>query len=251
MAAYHEHLERSTVGVFPNPLKLARALLRPNQRFVMINALVFKQQATGDFSHLTGQEAYELYAQSVQKAQGPLGSRLLWSGQIVQKMSSGIAPNFHAIAFLEYASPRAFLQFLTRGGSNSKARSAGLDGQWLIASTTLEADPLSDSLSDGLVLVEFLGGTKQGSETRKRWDENRQLAYPAVGAKMLWFGRCDHHIIGAAAPRIENVLASWFPDTSALEQVLGDLQGKEHLQCIQPYLAYTAQSMTELLPELR
>ena len=71
----------------------------------MINAIVFKERAIGDYAHLTGQEAYELYAQSVQKAQRPLGSRLLWSGQVTEKITSGPAPNFHAIAFLEYASP--------------------------------------------------------------------------------------------------------------------------------------------------
>ena len=60
----------------------------------MINAIVFKERATGDYAHLSGQEAYELYAHSVQKAQVPLGSQLLWSGQVAEKMTSGLAPIF-------------------------------------------------------------------------------------------------------------------------------------------------------------
>jgi hypothetical protein len=85
MTTNHEHLEKSSLGVLPNPLKLARALLRPNQRFVMISTIVFKRQATGTYAHLVGREAYEQYAQSVQRVQASPGSRLLWSGQVAQK----------------------------------------------------------------------------------------------------------------------------------------------------------------------
>ena len=62
--------------------------------------------------------------------------------------------------------------------------------------------------------------------------------------------RCDHHIIGTAAPGIENVLAAWLPNSGALEQVMSDLKRYEHLQSIRPYLAYTANSMAGFLPEL-
>jgi hypothetical protein len=186
MTAYHEFLEQTSLGVIPNPLKLARALLRPNQPFVMINMLSFKQQATGDCAHLAGQQAYEQYAQSVQKAQAPLGSRLLWSGLVQQKVTNGIAPSFHAIAFLEYASPKAFLQFVTKGGSNTKARAAGLYGQWLIASTTLEVNEILEPSNESFIaLVEMSGGMKRDPEARKRWDEVRKSTYQVAGAKTL------------------------------------------------------------------
>lgn len=244
MTANHEYLDQTTLGVIPNPLKLFRALVRPNQPFVMVNMLSFKQQATGDYAHFTGQEAYEQYGQSVQKGVAQLGSRLLWTGQVQQKVTNGIAPSFHAIALLEYASPKAFLQFVTKGGSNTKARAAGLYGQWLIASTTLEVNESFEPLNESfIVLVEMSGGMKRDPEARRRWDEVRKSIYQLVGANTLWHGRCDHHVIGTATPGIENVLATWFPNSGALEQAMRDMKSHRHSQRIQPYLAYTANTM--------
>ena len=62
-----DQLDKATLGAIPNLLKLGRALLRPNQPFVMINMLSYKPQATGDYAHLTGEETYENYAQSAEK----------------------------------------------------------------------------------------------------------------------------------------------------------------------------------------
>ncbi len=250
MNSNREELEKASLGVIPNPLKLAMGLLRPAQPFVMINTIAFKGRATEDYAHLTGQEAYELYAQSVQKAQAPLGSRMLWSGKVAEKMTAGPAPNFQAIAFLEYASPKAFLQANLKGKSNTIARKAGLKGQWLIASTTLIEDKLPDFDEEHMVLIEFSGGMKRNLETAKRWHEIRQSTYQGVGAKIIWHGRCDHHILGTAKPQIEDVLVTWFPNPRALEKVVHDSQRKEHLQSVRPYLTYTASSV-DLLPELR
>ena len=60
MTTHLEHLEQTSLEILPNPVKLARGLLRPSQRFVMINAIVSKERATGDYAHLSGREAYEL-----------------------------------------------------------------------------------------------------------------------------------------------------------------------------------------------
>jgi hypothetical protein len=250
MLPIHEHIDKATLGVLPNPLKLARALMRSAQPFVMINMLSFKPQATGDYAHLSGQEAYELYAQSVQEAQAPLGSRLLWSGQVQHKMTVGNAPSFHSIAFLEYASPIAFLQFVTKGGSNTKARSAGLHGQWLIASTTLDEGKLPDPDDAHVILIEFGGGTRQNSEAGEGWQEVWKSAYRDVGGLTLWHGRCDHHIIGTSIPGVEDVITTWFPNARVLEQGMKDLKRSDHLKKLQPYVTYTAHSMTGFLPDL-
>ena len=86
-------------------------------------------------------------------------------------MTRGLAPNFQTIGFLKYASPKAFLRFVTKGESHTKARSAGLEGQWLIVSTTLKANPLPNSSGEGRLLVEFLGGVKHSPKAEKRWIE--------------------------------------------------------------------------------
>jgi hypothetical protein len=249
MISNREELDKASLGIIPNPLKLVRALMRPNQPFVMINMLSYKQQATGDYAHLTGEEAYELYAKSAGKVQGSLGSRLLWSGRVQQIMTEDKLPNFGAIGLLEYASPKAFLQANFKGKSNTKARAAGLKGQWLIASTTLEKGVLPDFNEEHVVLIELSGGMKRNPETANRWHETRQSAYQDGGAKTLWHGRCNHHILGTAIPKIEDVLVTWFPNLRALGEAVHGSQRKDHLQRIFPYLTYMASSI-DLLPEL-
>ena len=251
MTSYLEKIVESSIGKVPNPLKLAPALMRPDQPFVMINLLLFKETASGDYAHLSGEEAYKLYVQSVQKAQAPLGSRLLWSGNVQQKMSEGVAPSFHSIGLLEYASPKAFLQFLTRGGSNAKARAAGLQGQWLISSTTLTEGKAPDADDDHVVLFELCGGYEHNKDAMKILQENRESSYGTAGGRTLWHGRCDHHIIGTLTPGIEDVLVTWFPDTSTFAQATNDPKRKELLQGCRPYIAYRTNSVLDLLPELR
>lgn len=250
MTSNKNELENGTLGIIPNPLKLVRALIRPNQPFVMINLLSYKPQGTGDYAHLTGEEAYEVYAKSVEKVQGPLGSRLFWSGQVRQDMTEEKLLPFDAIGLLEYASPKAFLQANFKGKSNTKARTAGLKGQWLIASTTLTVGVLPDPDEEHVVLIELTGGIKQNSETLKQWLEVQQSTYQSVGAKTIWHGRCDHHILGTAMPEIEDVMVTWFPNTGSLEKVMHDPKRNQHLQNIRPYLTYKASSI-DLMPELR
>lgn len=250
MTTPRKELDKVSLGVIPNPLKLLQALMRPNQPFVMINMLSFKSQATGHCAHLNGEEAYAIYAQSVAEVQSPLGSRIIWSGQFQKKTIADNLPIFDTIGLLEYASPRTFLQANLKGESNIKARSAGLNGQWLIASKTLEEGKPPKS-EDDVVLIELSGGMQYRTEDHIRWYEFRQSAYQDVGAKTLWHGRCDHHVLGTATPKIKDALVTWFPNPNALEQALSDAQRNEQLHDIRPYLVYIASSVDDVLPELR
>jgi hypothetical protein len=251
MVSNPEQFNRCSLGVKPSPLKLARALMRPAEPFVMINLLAFKDQASGDYAHLTGEEAYGVYVQSMQSVQASLGSRLLWAGRVRQKLMEGSRPTFHSIALLEYASPKAFLEFALKGGSNTNARAAGLSGQWLIASTTLEISTIPDSSEAPVVLVEMIGGVKRNPLAGRIWQEIRETTHTVVGTKTLWYGRCDQHVIGTAIPGIEEVLVTWFPDAKPWPQLMSDPERKDRLAKLQPYLAYTAQTMVEPLPRLR
>lgn len=241
-----------TLGVLPNPLRLGRALLRPNKPFVMVNLLSFKAQATGAYSHLSGQEAYDRYAKSVGVAQGPLGSRLLWAGQVEDSLEGEGAPEFQVIALLQYASPRNFVRFATAGNSDTAARSAGLLGQWLLASTTLAFIEAPPSTAEHRVLVELWGRTQSSDSARLAgWDAAKQ----AAGGRMIWHGKCDHHILGGAHPAIGEIVVTWFPSRDALAQAR---QTPEAVQLREARragtsgdLVYSAISDMDSLPELR
>ena len=103
----------------------------------------------------------------------------------------------------------------------------------------------------GIILVELCGGTKRNPEAVKRWHEVRHSTYQGVEAKTLWHGRCDHHILGTVTPDIDDVLVTWFPDAIALDQAMNDPKRADHLNSVQPYVAYTANTLTGFLPELR
>jgi hypothetical protein len=123
------------LGIYPTPMGLLSVRMRPDEPFVMLNLLAFKEQATGDYKGMSGAEAHRLYAESVAEIQGSMGSHLLWVGQITERLDS-TSSSFEVVVFLEYASPKNFTRFALRGGARTDARRAGLLGQWLLASTT-------------------------------------------------------------------------------------------------------------------
>jgi len=250
MTVIQEQLDRVSLSVLPSPLRLARALRRPAEPFVMINLISFKAQATGKYAHLTGQQAYELYARSVEEAQAPLGSRLLWLGKVLKKLTEGKAPALAAIALLEYASPKAFLQFATRGGSNVQARRAGLLGQWLIAATTLEENTEHSRDESHSILVEYAGGIHRHTETCKSWGARKQVSYAKWKAITLWHGCCDQHVLGRAVPAFDETLVTWFPDDDSLKNGILTFHEDAARHADRPILAYTTASLLGFLPGL-
>ena len=180
--------------VMPTPYRLVRGVFRRSAPFVMVNLLAFKVEATGAYTGMSGREAYGIYADSVAEIQRPMGSKLYWAGDVVERYEPA-SPFFEMVAFLEYSNPRSFLRFAARGGSNTAARKAGLLGQWLLASTTLHHGPSTH----GPMLVEVLEA--------EPWVEDGEV---------IWSGRVDHRIIGKG-PRVTHVIATRFESTAHLE----------------------------------
>jgi len=139
-------LDTYEIEVLPDPSAIIPVLLRPDEAFVMANLLVFKDLATGEgFEGLTGAEAYQIYVDGIAELQAALGSRLIWAGAVRSQVVGSSDPVFETIGLLEYASPVSFLQLAGNPGEAPEARSAGLLGQWLVASTTLEeAAPMAE-----------------------------------------------------------------------------------------------------------
>ena len=139
-------LEAYGVAVVPSLPQILAVLGRPDEPFVMTNLLVFKDQATGEgFEGLTGAEAYQIYSDGLVDAQAELGSRLIFTGAVRTQVVGSSEPAFQLIALLEYASPTSFFTFAQSPGDAPEARTAGLLGQWLVASTTLEEGEPSSS----------------------------------------------------------------------------------------------------------
>jgi hypothetical protein len=232
-------------GVWPRLRPIVAVLRRPKERFVMVNLLAFKDHASRPHEGRSGRETYMAYAATVEQAQGPMGSKLLWSGDLGVPLLGGNGPRFEMVGLLEYASPRAFLSFATSGRSDTKARAAGLAGQWLLACTT-EARDESPNV-DGPALLELLGDDASAWRTRWRNEIARH------GGHLLWSGRVDQHVIGTASPAVRRVVLHALPD----EGQLAALAASDAVRTLRasearprPWWVFAARS-ADLLPGLR
>ena len=104
---------------------------------VMVNLLRFKERATDEDEGSTGQEAYMRYGEQMRGFVERSGGRFIWSGRVDSLVIGDTDERFDVVALVEYPSREAFLKI----ASSAKVaeigvhRKAGLDSQWLIATT--------------------------------------------------------------------------------------------------------------------
>ncbi len=268
------------IAVEPELADVLALLDRPDERFVMVNLLVFRETADGtEFEGLTGKEAYAIYVEGLTDAQAAIGSRLIWSGDITAQVVGSSEPTFMTAALLEYASPSAFLDFAQQPGDAPEARAAGLQGQWLIAATTLaEGDgaditgtpssPSSEvmertglSAAQQLALAEFganapvylvelLRFVDETGEAAQPWRQAFSTAVDSVGGSLVWRGQLDQLVIGAAEPPFHHMEVTAFPSAGALAEALAHPQvvaksslRREQLDLYWMYLTANSQAL--------
>jgi len=127
------------IALYPTPEQIQALLKDPSERpVVMLNLLRFKERASAPDEGLTGQEAYERYADEMVRFVTSKGGRVIWSGRVDGQVIGDGAEGFHMAALMEYPSRKAFVEIATSKevAAIGVHRSAGLDGQWLLATTT-------------------------------------------------------------------------------------------------------------------
>jgi uncharacterized protein (DUF1330 family) len=104
----------------------------------MLNLLRFKERATDPDSDATGAEAYQRYAQKMRAIVESRGGRFLWVGRVDSQVIGEGADGFQAAALVEYPSRKVFVEIATSQEVTEIGvhRAAGLEGQWLLATTT-------------------------------------------------------------------------------------------------------------------
>lgn len=246
-------LDTYELAVLPDPSVLPDLLERPVERFVMVNMLVFKEAATGEgFEGLTGAEAYEIYVEGLAEAQMAIGSRLIWAGSVQAQVVGLSEPPFQTMALLEYASPPVFLEFAEQPGEAPEARSAGLLGQWLVASTTIDeqgvAEPaaseplpsaaevarmtglseaqagrlLDGPADDPVFIVDLLRFSDSSGDAYQPYRDALDEAAAGQGASLVWRGSYDTYVIGSAAPSFQEMVVTSYPNRAAYINTLSD-----------------------------
>jgi uncharacterized protein (DUF1330 family) len=137
------------MALYPTSEQIAALLAGPDDRpVVMLNLLRFKPQAdatagasAASGSTMTGREAYERYARAMRQIVESQGGRFIWAGNVdTLVIGEADAAGFDVVGIVEYPSRRKFVEIATsdRVREIGVDRAAGLESQWLIATTTHE-----------------------------------------------------------------------------------------------------------------
>ena len=126
------------MAIYPTKEQIEELMRGPAEReVVMINLLKFKERADASEGDASGREAYGRYAEQMRKVVESQGGRFIWAGRVDSLVIGEEDPGFHVAALVEYPSRQKFLEI---AGSDKvreigEHRSAGLEMQWLLAST--------------------------------------------------------------------------------------------------------------------
>jgi uncharacterized protein (DUF1330 family) len=132
------------MAIYPTPQQLQELMDGPPDRpVVMLNLLRFKSRADAPDADLSGEDAYRRYADPMKAFVTARGGRVLWTGRVDSQVIDTGGEGFHVIALVEYPSRQAFQAIATDPHVQEIGahRAAGLESQWLIASTTEEWNP--------------------------------------------------------------------------------------------------------------
>jgi uncharacterized protein (DUF1330 family) len=109
----------------------------PDQPVVMVNLLRFKPRAGAPDEGLSGAEAYQRYGNEMRKIVESHGGRILFSGRVDSVVIADGDLGYHAVALVQYPSRRKFVEIARSAevAAIGVHRAAGLESQWLIATT--------------------------------------------------------------------------------------------------------------------
>jgi uncharacterized protein (DUF1330 family) len=127
------------MALYPTPEQINTLLAGPaDTPVVMVNLLRFKPRADAPDEGLSGEEAYRRYAEQMRVFVESKGGRILWAGRVDSQVIGDGGEGFHMIGLVEYPSRQAFVAIATDPHVQEIGvhRAAGLESQWLIATTT-------------------------------------------------------------------------------------------------------------------
>lgn len=126
------------IAQYPTAEQIRELLAGPAETpVVMVNLLRFKDRAGAPDEGDTGAEAYRRYGEPMRRIVEERGGRFLWMGRVDSFVIGGSDVPFDAVALVEYPSRRVFVEIVNdpRVREIGAHRAAGLEGQWLIATT--------------------------------------------------------------------------------------------------------------------
>ena len=126
------------IAQYPTPEQIQALLRGPGDvPVVMLNLLRSRERAGAPDAGASGVEAYRRYGEPMRRIVEERGGRFLWMGHVDSFVIGASDEHFDAVALVEYPSRRVFVEIVNdpRVREIGAHRAAGLEGQWLIATT--------------------------------------------------------------------------------------------------------------------
>ena len=127
------------MALYPNPEQL-QAFLEEDDGcpVVMVNLLRFHERAGAPDDGLSGEAAYRRYSDRMLEFIATRGAKVLYSGHLRNQVIGEGGDGFHMIALVEYPSRQEFVEIASHPYVREIGvhRTAGLEGQWLLAAKT-------------------------------------------------------------------------------------------------------------------
>jgi uncharacterized protein (DUF1330 family) len=130
---------RKPMAIYPTAEQFSELLASDDGKpVVMVNLLRYKPAADSPHTGKSGEEAYNAYGEAMVPFVLSKGGRLIWAGKVTSQVIGTGGEEFHTVAIMEYPSRKAFVEiamdpYVARIGEH---RAAGLEMQWLLATTT-------------------------------------------------------------------------------------------------------------------
>jgi len=129
------------MALYPTQEQIQTLMRGPaDQPVVMVNLLTFKRTADAPDEGVSGEAAYRRYDEKMRAFVESKGGRFIWIGRVDSQVIGTGGEGFHMIGLVEYPSRQVFLAIAMDPHVQEIGihRAAGLDSQWLIATTTEE-----------------------------------------------------------------------------------------------------------------
>ena len=121
---------KPTIALYPTPEQVQSLLSTPDDKpVVMVNLLLLKPSGEAD---------YRRYADKMVPFVESKGGRVIWIGRVDSQVIGEGGDAFHMVGLVEYPSRKVFVEIATDPYVQEigEFRAAGLEGQWLLATTT-------------------------------------------------------------------------------------------------------------------
>ena len=124
--------------VHPGPENIQAFLAGKEEPIVMVNLLKFRDKAKyadGRETELTGQQAYQLYANEMRKLVEESGGRFIFGGEVESLLLGEVEEIWDVVGLVEYPSPQALVKIASSAPFQEIEvhREAGLAGQLNLA----------------------------------------------------------------------------------------------------------------------